>query len=538
MKLKLIILSLLISFFSFGQVPDTETFDLDTVVSVVNPTTPDLIDCFNDTIPGYMNRTYYADYFAEYMNNLNLLMFRDYGPHNVGPGDILTCIDFGLLYNWYAANDVRKVSSSDDWRVPTETEFSDLITYVGSTIAGGELKITGSEYWGDGNIGATNNYGFSAKGSGIWADDNFSGLLAGAEYWSSTIYEDPFDSLAYRMSLKSYNDDAIIEQNYRWNAYSVKLVSNATGVSDGDTIVYTGNNGYKYKAVAINELYWLVNPLVETKFRNGDMIPWHGASSDTFSVAEMYTNTPVVVAYNNDLTSVLCDSTFTFGNPCEVTIPNDLIAHYKLDDTSGAVIDAIGGFNLTNYNSVRGESGVDGYSFKFTNGSDTYCIGNSPMSSLTEGTISCWIKFPAPTGLSFAISGAGFDEYNKADPSIGVTLQGGVNYVPIVGLHSGVHGTGGDKLTWELDTWHFVTIRFYLDGTDFKSKISINDEIAISYLTDGAGTPRTGLSSKLLFGRTGSASYAGWWYSGWLDDVKIWSRQLSDCEIEALYNSY
>ena len=45
------------------------------------------------------------------------------------------CVEYGYLYNWYAVSDVRDISSSDDWTIPTNNRWNDLATYL-STNAG------------------------------------------------------------------------------------------------------------------------------------------------------------------------------------------------------------------------------------------------------------------------------------------------------------------------------------------------------------------------------------------------------------------
>lgn len=72
------------------SVPNTTTFTLQNVVDAVNPTTDDLIDCFNDANSTYFNSTYKTQYYADYGNRNNLLMFRDYGPHNALPPTVTT----------------------------------------------------------------------------------------------------------------------------------------------------------------------------------------------------------------------------------------------------------------------------------------------------------------------------------------------------------------------------------------------------------------------------------------------------------------
>lgn len=321
MKIKLLILSLLIRFFSFGQVPDTETFDLDTVVSIVNPTTSDLVDAFNDTIADYMNRTYYANYFAAFGNKLNLLMFRDYGPHNADTGDSLFCVEYGLLYNYFAIMDSRKISSSDDWVIPTYTsgttieKVSTLVTYLGgSSVAGGAMKDTGFVYWQSPNSGATNSTGFNARGAATRSKTTgFTGnFMQQMYFFTRDLNSTPTGNLdnAIMYVLNYTNSSIYPQQNSEYCTYSVRLVYKGVGTPTE----YVGNDGHVYRVVTIGTQTWLADNLMETKFRNGDIIPWYGANpSNYFTNAEWsILTTAGVCAYNNDENLVNCDSTFSF----------------------------------------------------------------------------------------------------------------------------------------------------------------------------------------------------------------------------------
>lgn len=74
---KWIVILLFLPLLGFSQVPDTETFKLDTVVDIVNPTTDDLQDCFNDANANYFHPTHYGNYMGVGGKN-TLLQFRDY----------------------------------------------------------------------------------------------------------------------------------------------------------------------------------------------------------------------------------------------------------------------------------------------------------------------------------------------------------------------------------------------------------------------------------------------------------------------------
>jgi uncharacterized protein (TIGR02145 family) len=83
---------------------------------------------------------------------------------------------FGKLYNWYAVADPRNVCPTG-WHVPTDAEWNTLVGYLDaaydpsaygnqSATAGGKMKSTGTEYWADPNVGATNESGFSGLPGG------------------------------------------------------------------------------------------------------------------------------------------------------------------------------------------------------------------------------------------------------------------------------------------------------------------------------------------------------------------------------------
>ena len=93
---------------------------------------------------------------------------------------------YGKLYNWYAVHDSRNISPIG-WHIPSDTEWSTLITFLGGeNIAGGKLKATGSN-WTSPNTGATNETGFMALPGGgrtnhgpFWSSGDF------GSWWTTT----------------------------------------------------------------------------------------------------------------------------------------------------------------------------------------------------------------------------------------------------------------------------------------------------------------------------------------------------------------
>ncbi|NMB52035.1 MAG: hypothetical protein GX999_06895 [Bacteroidales bacterium] len=93
---------------------------------------------------------------------------------------------YGALYNWHTVNTGKLCPTG--WHVPTDEEWTTLITYLGGdTLVGGKLKETGTAFWLSPNRGATNETGFSARAGGNrhkWGD--FVHVKECAVFWSST----------------------------------------------------------------------------------------------------------------------------------------------------------------------------------------------------------------------------------------------------------------------------------------------------------------------------------------------------------------
>ncbi len=96
---------------------------------------------------------------------------------------------YGKLYNWHAVNTGKLCPQG--WHVPTDAEWSQLTTYLGSN-AGGQLKATGNKtdgtgLWASPNAGATNESGFTGLPGGYRYDSGtFSTITNIGEWWSAT----------------------------------------------------------------------------------------------------------------------------------------------------------------------------------------------------------------------------------------------------------------------------------------------------------------------------------------------------------------
>ena len=122
-----------------------------------------------------------------------------------------TIATMGRLYNWYAVTDSRNIAPSG-WHIPSRSELSTLIAYLGAANAGDKLKETGTTHWSSPNSNATNESGFTAIpcGDRAHSDGKFYDLGSGFSCWSSTEYS--FDNAYYRSI--SYNFSSMGENQW------------------------------------------------------------------------------------------------------------------------------------------------------------------------------------------------------------------------------------------------------------------------------------------------------------------------------------
>lgn len=118
---------------------------------------------------------------------------------------------YGQLYNWYAINDLRKISPIG-WHVPDDVEWKTLTNYLsGSNSAGSKLKETGLYHWNKPNMDATNESGFSAFGGGLREENgSFDKIGLNGYWWSSTSNSDSIYGNHYYVS----NESGILSNSF------------------------------------------------------------------------------------------------------------------------------------------------------------------------------------------------------------------------------------------------------------------------------------------------------------------------------------
>jgi uncharacterized protein (TIGR02145 family) len=109
---------------------------------------------------------------------------------------------YGKLYNWYTT--LGDTLCPTGWGVPTDSEWTTLITYLGGeSVAGSKMKSTGTTYWNT-DPGSTNLSGFSGLPGGY---RNYSGTFVNirdyAIFWSATL---DVNNQAWTCRLSTSND--------------------------------------------------------------------------------------------------------------------------------------------------------------------------------------------------------------------------------------------------------------------------------------------------------------------------------------------
>ena len=193
-------------------------------------------------------------------------------------GDSITVgvpFEYGALYNWYAATDVRGIAPVG-FHVPTESEWGILITYLGGeSIAGGKLKEIGFDYWDYPNTGATNEVGFNAKGSSYRTGDT--GEMTTLKQNAYFFQSDDYDTYYFRCKyLNRVNSSILQDYRLKSDGQALRFIADS-----GTPTTAIGNDGKVYPCVTIGTQTWTVANSNETKYRNGDYI--HGFDGGVYT---------------------------------------------------------------------------------------------------------------------------------------------------------------------------------------------------------------------------------------------------------------
>ena len=142
---------------------------------------------------------------------------------------------YGVLYNWVAASNNTDPFVTpepiicgvcpDGWRLPSFTDFTDLANSLGGLpVAGGKMKEIGLDHWTTPNNGATNETGFTGRGSGkYFGQDAFNFFFIGTSgsFWTTTPDYSPKIASVY---LRNTGTELYVSAVYFNDALSIRCI--------------------------------------------------------------------------------------------------------------------------------------------------------------------------------------------------------------------------------------------------------------------------------------------------------------------------
>ncbi|MCH7850626.1 MAG: LamG domain-containing protein [Nanoarchaeota archaeon] len=224
----------------------------------------------------------------------------------------------------------------------------------------------------------------------------------------------------------------------------------------------------------------------------------------------------------------------------------DIIAYYRLNGTSGNVIDATGNITGSNNGAARGQTGIINASFNFTAGDSDYVNLTDMLDIGTDigsgFTISFWLNTIQEAGTQPTPWGK---EVSGGNPRMGIFLNaqkttghenGTIMFFYWDGSGNGLSGDfGAPNNTWRDGNWHHVAVTM----TPADNNITFHVD-GILYTTDYAAqsTPSNfiTLGDSLTLGAFNFAGTINRFFDGSLDEVGFWNRSLTTSEISDLYN--
>jgi len=216
------------------------------------------------------------------------------------------------------------------------------------------------------------------------------------------------------------------------------------------------------------------------------------------------------------------------------TLLTGLYAVYKAESNAN---DSLGVYNGTAQGGLTYTTGKSGNTFTFNGTTGLIELPNSSFDFMGDFSISAWVKIPSTPSTSGYI----FSNYNfDVTTSYGYVLYINTNRT-ISFFVGGLVGssTVTSTTTLALDTWYHVAVK--RDSVAKRSDLYINGVLeaqAINTgLTIGYGTraiqPTIGATRNNNQGVLTISNY----FNGNIDEVNLWTKQLTATEVTELYNS-
>lgn len=202
--------------------------------------------------------------------------------------------------------------------------------------------------------------------------------------------------------------------------------------------------------------------------------------------------------------------------PQQLAVFDDLSHYWKMDETSGGYFyDSIGTSNLGNNTYPVGSQGIINNGGDFTREWDVVSTSLPTLQS-SSFSFSFWMKV---------------NSYQSAAGWILQLYSGGTNRLMLYtdDFNNSVRGTVNGRVYNMTPNTGFGWNHFVITSNSSTTRIYWQGSEIIN-----GGTISTGNITSLILGDRATGS--GTRYSGWIDEVGIWSRVLTPSEISTLYS--
>jgi len=205
-----------------------------------------------------------------------------------------------------------------------------------------------------------------------------------------------------------------------------------------------------------------------------------------------------------------------------------LVAYYKLDETTGDVIDATGKYNGINYGATRGVTGKINNAYSF-DGSNDYTNHSNPAGlQLTDYfTFNAWVYWGGAGSANQDVIFSRWENSNEKSYVFNLNKDTGNLQAYLSSDGTTTSFPGKCNTSFPTNQWAMATITynktageviFYMNGQKY------NTEFFSSSLYVG--------NSNFFLGRFYNSEF----FKGTIDEIGIWNRTLNDSEIVDLYN--
>src|SRR6056297_3581315 len=194
-----------------------------------------------------------------------------------------------------------------------------------------------------------------------------------------------------------------------------------------------------------------------------------------------------------------------------------LTSYYKLDGTSGDVVDSHGTNDGTNNGATRGVTGKINNAFDFDGDNDVVDINDFGTTS-SDLSFSLWVKTSLSSGREYFMGIYGDDD-----------IRLGIDEGEFFSRSDEAQSWGGPSL--DDGNWHHVVVTISGDTT----KDYIDGNLVATNTRSTTFSPSS--TDDVKIGNKGDG-YSGRYMDGKIDEVGIWDKALNSTEVSTLYERY